>query len=69
MAKKKPTLNLSSKNILFSIGEDKFKIISFNEEKMRVKCIALLDDGTKEDKEFAFAQLPKEIKKLLRNQN
>jgi 5-formyltetrahydrofolate cyclo-ligase len=65
MAKKKPTLNLSTKNITFSEKERHFKVISFNQERMTLDCIVTVDDK-KERVELPFAHLPKEVKKLIR---
>ena len=64
MAKKKPTLNLSSKNLIFEERERHFKIITFNQEKMTVSCIVTVD-GRKEPYELPFAHLPKVLKKKL----
>ena len=65
MAKKKPTLNVSSKNITFSEKERHFKIISFNQEHMTVLCTVTVD-GKKEKIDLPFAHLPKNIKAILR---
>jgi len=65
MAKKKPVLNFSSKNITFSEKERHFKIISFNQEHMTVLCTVTVE-GKKDKIELPFAHLPKNIKALLR---
>ena len=65
MAKKKPTINFSSKNITFSERERYFKVISFNQEHMIVVCTVTVE-GKKEKIELPFAHLPKDIKKEIR---
>ncbi len=65
MAKKKPTINLSAKNITFTEEERHFKVISFNQERMTVDCMVTVE-GEKEKLELPFAHLPKEIKKKVR---
>ena len=65
MAKKKPTINLSAKNITFIEKERHFKVISFNQEQMTVLCTVTVD-GVKDKIELAFAHLQKEIKRLVR---
>jgi hypothetical protein len=64
MAKKKPSINVSSKNLTFSEKERHFKLITFNQEKMLVSC-TLTIDGKKEPFELPFAHLPKVLKKKL----
>lgn len=61
MAKKKPTINLSSKNLTFIEGERHFKIITFNQEKMVVSCI-VTENTMKNPFELPFAHLPKSLK-------
>lgn len=65
MAKKKPVLNFSSKNMTFSEKERHFKVISFNQEHMTVLCTVTVE-GEKSKIDLPFAHLPREIKSLVR---
>ena len=65
MAKKKPTLDFSNDNITFKNKEQIVKVLSLNLNSMNVEVIEIEDDKKKVRK-MPFAQLPKEIKKVLR---
>ena len=65
MAKKKETLDFSKDNILFQIKEQNLKILSLNLNTMDVEVI-VVENQKKKVKKMPFAQLPKEIKKVLR---
>ena len=65
MAKKKPTLDFSDKNITFKIKEQVVKVLSLNLNSMNVEVIEI-EDKKKKVRKMPFAQLPKEIKKVVR---
>ena len=65
MAKKKPVIQLSSKNITFSENERHFKVISFNQEYMTVLC-SETEGGVKRQLDLPFAHLPRDVKTLVR---
>jgi len=65
MAKKKETLDFSSENIGFKIKEQKVKVLSLNLNSMNVEVI-VTEMEKKKVRKMPFAQLPKEIKKMLR---
>jgi hypothetical protein len=65
MAKKKQTLDFSNNNITFKTKEQTVKVLSLNLNSMDVEVIVSEDEKKKVTK-MPFAQLPKEIKKLLR---
>ena len=65
MAKKKPVVQLSSKNITFSEQERHFKVISFNQEYMTVEC-TVTEEGEKSKIDLPFAHLPRDVKTLVR---
>jgi hypothetical protein len=65
MAKKKPTLEFSNDNITFKSKEQTVKVLSLNLNSMNVEVIEM-EDKKKKVRKMPFAQLPKEIKKLLR---
>jgi hypothetical protein len=65
MAKKKPTLDFSNDNITFKNKEQIVKVLSLNLNSMNIEVIEIEDDKKKVRK-MPFAQLPKEIKKVLR---
>jgi len=65
MAKKKPTLDFSNDNITFKNKEKIVKVLSLNLNSMNVEVIEIEDD-MKKVRKMPFAQLPKEIKKVLR---
>ena len=65
MAKKKQTLDFTNDNISFNIKEQKVKVLSLNLNSMDVEVI-VTEDEKKKVRKMPFAQLPKEIKKVLR---
>jgi len=65
MAKKKKTIELLDKNIIFQIKEQTVKVLSLNLNSMDVEVI-VMEDEKKKVKKMPFAHLPKEIKKVVR---
>lgn len=65
MAKKKKVINLSSQDITYKANEDLIKIIAFNPNVMDVEVSIIMEDKSKKITKLPYAQLPKEIKKLL----
>ena len=65
MGKKKQTLDFSSQDITFKIKEQSFKVLSLNLNSMHIEVIEY-EDTRKKVTKMPFAQLPKDIKKLLR---
>jgi hypothetical protein len=65
MAKKKKTIDLSDKNIIFQTKEQTVKVLSLNLNSMDVEII-VIEDEKKKVRKMAFAHLPKEIKKVVR---
>ena len=65
MAKKRETLDFSNDNITFKIKEQSVKVLSLNLNNMNVEVI-VVEDEKKKVRKIPFAQLPKEIKKVLR---
>jgi hypothetical protein len=65
MGKKKQTLDFSSDNITFKIKEQSFKVLSLNLNSMDIEVIEY-EETKKKVTKMPFAQLPKDIKKLLR---
>jgi len=65
MAKKKQTLDFTNDNITFNIKEQTVKVLSLNLNNMNVEVI-VTEDEKKRVRKMPFAQLPKEIKKVLR---
>ena len=65
MAKKKSTINLSDKNIIFQDREQQVQVLSLNLNSMDVEVI-VMEDEKKKVKKMPFAHLPKEIKKVVR---
>ena len=65
MGKKKQTLDFSNQDIRFKIKEQSFKVLSLNLNSMDIEVIEY-EDTRKEVTKMPFAQLPKDIKKLLR---
>ena len=65
MAKKKQTIDFTNDNITFKIKEQTVKVLSLNQNNMNVEVI-VMEEGKKMVTKMPFAQLPKEIKKLLR---
>ena len=65
MAKKRETLDFSNDNITFKIKEQSVKVLSLNLNNMNVEVI-VTEDKKKKVQKMPFAQLPKELKKVLR---
>ena len=65
MGKKKQTLDVSSQDIRFKIKDQSFKVLSLNLNSMDIEVIEY-EETKKKVTKMPFAQLPKEIKKLLR---
>jgi len=65
MGKKKQTLDVSSQNITFKVKEQSFKVLSLNLNSMDIEVIEY-EETRKKVTKMPFAQLPKDIKKLLR---
>jgi len=65
MAKKKKTIDLLDKNIIFQTKEQTVKVLSLNLNSMDVEVI-VMEDEKKKVKKMPFAHLPKEIKKVVR---
>ena len=65
MGKKKQTLDFSSQDITFKIKEQSFKVLSLNLNSMDIEVIEY-EETRKKVAKIPFAQLPKDIKKLLR---
>ena len=65
MAKKKKTIELLDKNIIFQTKEQTVKVLSLNLNSMDVEVI-VMEDEKKKVKKMPFAHLPKEIKKVVR---
>lgn len=65
MGKKKKTLDFSNDDIHFKLKEQTIKVLSLNQNSMDVEVI-IVEKGKKSVSKMPFAQLPKEIKKLLR---
>ncbi len=67
MAKKKKSIELSSKNIEYVVNNVLYKIIRFKPASMCVDVMVFEPEVTKGiQKELPFAHLPKEIKKLIK---
>jgi len=67
MARKKETIDVSEKNIIFSKNEQHFKVLSLNLNSMDVELIETLkNEKKKKVRKMPFGHLPKEIKKLIR---
>jgi len=65
MARKKQTLDVSSQDITFKVKEQSFKVLSLNLNSMDIEVIEY-EGRKKKVTKMPFAQLPKDIKKLLR---
>ncbi|MEA2111249.1 MAG: hypothetical protein U9P71_04280 [Campylobacterota bacterium] len=68
MAKKKKSIEYSSENILFIIDKIKYKLIRFHPSSMAVDVKIIEDDAQKGMVKIGFAQLPREIKQLVKPQ-
>jgi len=66
VAKKKKFIDLKNKNIEYFLDNIQYKIESFNPNSMTVTLLRLENDTLKRVKDFPFAHLPKEIKKIIK---
>lgn len=66
MAKKKKVINLSDQNISYVEKERHIKVISINPNNMDVEVSISVEGEPKKVMMLPLAQLPKEIKKLVR---
>lgn len=67
MAKKKKSIELSTKNITFILEKRSYKVIRFYPSKMTLDVMVIDPNGKKLGmQELPFAHLPKEIKKLIK---
>jgi hypothetical protein len=68
MAKKKKSVEYSNQNIIFTIDTTKYKLIRFHPSMMTVD-VKVVDDATQKGmQQIGFANLPREIKQLLKPQ-
>jgi len=63
--KKKPTIELSDKKISFTRDGMTYKLIRFYQKDMTLDVMVYEEDEKKGLQRFAFAQLPKELKREL----
>ena len=66
MAKKKKSIDLTLQEIVFDIEQEHCKAIRFYPSNMTVDLICFTDGGKKEQRNVAFAHLPKNIKKIIK---
>jgi len=67
MAKKKKSVELSDKKIIFTIDKRSFKAIRYYPTAMTLDVMAFDENGEKLGMQnLAFAHIPKEIKKLVK---
>ena len=67
MAKKKKSVELSSKNINFDIEKISYKVIRFYPSAMTIDVIVLDENNQKIGMQnIPFAHIPKEIKKIIK---
>jgi hypothetical protein len=65
MAKKKATIDIRAKNLRFSVKERSFHLIRYMPSSMNVEA-DIYENGKKTATQtLPFAQIPKELKKLL----
>lgn len=65
MAKKKPLIDLKSKNITFDLERLNYHVQNYNPNTMSLDVI-IYEKGVKQGSQsFSFAHLPKEIKKMM----
>jgi len=65
MGKQKKTLDFSNDDIHFQLKEQTIKVLSLNQNSIDVEVI-IVEKGKKSVSKMPFAQLPKEIKKVVR---
>jgi len=66
MAKKKAIINLTQRDIEFSLLKVDYKVLSFNPNKMTLDVIPTENGAKLKKLELPFAHAPKEIKKLIK---
>jgi len=67
MAKKKKSVELSSKKITFKIQELNYKVIRFYPTAMSLDVMVEDEDGTKKGMQnIPYAHAPKDVKKLIK---
>ncbi|WP_324171481.1 hypothetical protein [Sulfurimonas sp.] len=67
MAKKKKSIELSSKKISFIVEKVSYKVIRYYPTAMTLDVMVTDADGNKKGMQnIAFAHIPKEIKKLVK---
>lgn len=67
MAKKKKSIELSSKKIAFTLEKVTYKVIRYYPTAMTLDVMVTDANGVKSGmKNIAFAHIPKEIKKLVK---
>jgi len=65
MAKKKENIDLHTKDIIFLMQNEEYKVLRFYQAKMTLDIVST--SNTKEGiKNVPFAQVPKEIKKIIK---
>ncbi len=67
MAKKKKSVELSGKNITFTIEKQSYKAIRFYPSQMTLDVMVFTEDKQKIGMQnIPFAHIPKEVKKLIK---
>jgi len=66
VAKKKRLLNLKADNIEFTLNNVCYKLESFNPNSMTLTLLRLEAEEATTVRDFPFAHLPKEIKKIVK---
>lgn len=65
MARKKQIVDLQARNIRFSLQNEEYKLLCFDPSRMTLDIISVQNksDGVRN---IPFAQLPKEVKKIIK---
>jgi len=66
VAKKKQLIDLKAQNIEFKLDKVLYKLESFNPNFMTLSLLRLEDGEKTYIRDFPFAHLPKEIKKIVK---
>ena len=67
MSKKKKSIELHKKSIVYQKEKDTFKVQRFHPTSMTIDVLEIDQDGKKlGEKNIAFAHLPKEVKKMIK---
>ena len=66
MAKKKKSIELTSKNIEFMLENTTYKLLRFYPDKMTLDCMVFEGQKKIGQQNLPFAHLPKEIKKIIK---